>query len=254
MEKFEFWIANGLLVARPDGPGEAELPERVLLDRNNMVKVTVDDSGVTIKWHAAAANWASLHFVKAWIGARPGPFTLRYYLSGWFTETLNDAPAARDRIAMIMSKSDVHLSSRVYVKEFDPAAHQLPESLRTSFESGEAPADDSIDCSVDEASGRVKVERIGSHSPIAKLWGMSPVSTPCLSGTSYDTVVSRAYADVLRTGKPHYDHIYAAMMGPDGEVAWIPYQRLVMRHPASRSRRRLVSVVSEITPVEIAVV
>ncbi len=254
MENFEFWIANGLLVARPDGPGEAGLPDRVLLDRKNVVKATVGEDGVTIKWHVAAANWASLHFVKAWIGARTGPFTLRYYLSGWFTETLDEVQSARDRIATIMAKSDVHLSSRVYTREFDPAAHQLPEGLRACFEAGEAPAENSIDCSIDDASGRVKVERIGSHSPIAKLWGMSPVSTPCLSGTSYDTVVSRAYADVLRTGKPHYDHIYAAMMGPDGEVDWIPYQRLVMRHPASRGRRRLVSVVSEITPVEIAVV
>jgi hypothetical protein len=254
MEKLEFWIANGHSIARPAGPGEAGLPERVLLDRRNLVKATAGDDGVTIKWHAGAANWTSLHFVKGWIGARTGPFTLQYYLSGWFTETLDDVQAARDRIAMIMSKSDVHLSSRVYVKEFDPATHDLPESLRACLVAGAAPAENSIDCSIDDASGRVKVERIGSHSPIAKLWGMSPVSTPCLSGTSYDTVVSRAYADVLRTGKPHYDHIYAAMMGPDGEVAWMSYQRLVMRHPASRSRHRLVSVVSEVTPVEIAVV
>lgn len=254
MEKFEFWIANGRLASPPESLGETGLPERVLLDRNNVVNATVDESGVTIKWHAAAANWASLHFVKAWIRAHAGPFTLHYYLSGWFTETLDDASAASNRIAEIMSKSDVHLSSRIYTREFDPAAHQLPEGLRACFEAGEAPAENSIDCSIDDASGRVKVERIGSHSPIAKLWGMSPVSTPCLSGTSYDAVVSRAYVDVSRTGKPHYDHIYAAMMGPDGEVAWIPYQRLVMRHPASRSRRRLVSVVSEITPVEIAVV
>ncbi len=254
MEKLEFWIANGRIAARPDGPGEAGLPERVLLDRHNLVKVTLDDGGVTVKWHAAAANWSSLHFVKGWIGTCAGPYTLHYYMSGWFTETPGDAGSARDRIDIIMSKSDVHLSSRVYVKEFDPTAHDLPESLRACLVTGTAPAEISIDCSIDDATGRVKVERIGSHSPIAKLWGMSPVSTPCLSGTSYDTVVSRAYADVLRTGKPHYDHIYAAMMGPDGEVAWIPYQRIVMRHPASRSRHRLVSVVSEIRPVEIAVV
>jgi hypothetical protein len=254
MEKLEFWISNGQIILRPDGPETAGISERALLDRRNLVKATADASSVTIKWHAAAANWSSLHFVKDWIGARAGPFTLHYYLSGWFTETLADAHEARDRIDTIMSKSDVHLSSRVYVKEFDPASYHLPDSLRACLEAGRAPAENSIDCSVEAASGRVKVERIGSHSPIAQLWGLSPVSTPCLSGTTYDTVVSRAYADVLRTGKPHYDHIYAAMMRPDGEIAWIPYQRLVMRHPESRRRRHLVSVVSEIMPVEIAVV
>ena len=254
MEQLEFWIANGAIAARPDDSGEAGLPERALFDHLGLVKVTVDDSGVTVTWHAAAANWSSLHFLKDWIGTFKGPYTLHYYISGWFTETVGDATAARDRIDRIMSKSDVHLSSRVYLKEFDPATHAMPESFRACLETGAAPAEASIDCSIDQATGRVKVERIGSHSPIARLWGMSPVSTPCLSGTSYDTVVSRAYRDVLLTGKPHYDHIYAAMMGPDGEVAWIPYQRIVMRHPASRSRHRLVSVVSEIMPVEIAVV
>lgn len=254
MEKIEYWIANGNIVAPPASPGVAGISERMLLGRDGLVKIAVDEACVTIKWHAAAANWASLHFVKGWIGPLNGPFTLHFYLSGWFTETFDDMRQARERIDTIMSKSDVHLSSRVYVKQLDPAAHTLPESLRATFEAGEAPAETSIDCSIDDANGKVKVERIGSNSPIAKLWGMSPVSTPCLSGTSYDTVVSRAYGEVLRTGKPHYDHIYAAMMGTDGEVAWIPYQRLVLRHKESRRRHRLVSVVSEIMPVEIAVV
>ena len=46
---------------------------------------------------------------------------------------------------------------------------------------------------------------------IAKLWGLNPVSYPCLIGHSYDEAVSRAYPLVTRTGDPHYDHIYAAM-------------------------------------------
>jgi hypothetical protein len=218
------------------------------------VKVSIGEDGTTVKWLAAAANWSSLGFTKDWIGTLPGPYTLNYYISGWFTETHADVQAVRDRIDQLIAKSDVHLSSRVYVKEFDPIAHPPPDSLRQFLEAGEAPLDASIDCSIDDASGRVRVERIGSQSAIARLWGVSPVSAPCLSGTTYDSVVSRAYAHVLRTGRPHYDHICAAMMGPDGEVAWIPYQRIVMRHPASRSRHRLVSVVSEIRPVEIAVV
>jgi hypothetical protein len=254
MEKLDCWIANGRLVAGPQGPGKALLSERVLLDRHHQVKVSISEDGTTVKWLAAAANWSSLHFAKEWIGNLRGPYTLNYYISGWFTETHAGVEEARDRIDQLIAKSDVHLSSRVYVKEFDPLAHPPPDSLRECLETGEVPQDSSIDCWIDDATGRVRVERIGSQSAIAKLWGISPVSAPCLSGTSYDSVVSRAYGHVLRTGKPHYDHIYAAMVGPDGEVSWIPYQRIVMRHPASRSRHRLVSVVSELTPVEIAVV
>ena len=44
------------------------------------------------------------------------------------------------------------------------------------------------------------------------------------------------------------------MMGRDGEVSWIPYQRIVVPHAKSEGKRHMVSVVSEIMPVEIAVV
>jgi hypothetical protein len=249
----EFWISKGL-VPKPVPADGRPLQERILLDRHNLVKVTSTDMGTTVKWHAFGANWASLFFAKEWIGTFPGPYTLIYYMSGWFSETLIDPIDARDRLDQLIAKSDLHLSSRVYTQSFDPKTRVLPDIIRRTLEAGQAPAEASIDCSFDAETGRVKVERIGANSAIARLWGLSPVSTPCLSGTSYDKVVSRAYADVLQTGRPHYDHIYAAMMGADGEVAWIPYQRIVMPLPKVRGRARQVSVVSEIMPVEIAVV
>jgi hypothetical protein len=254
LDQLEFWIEKGVLVPRPEFRAAPGMSERALLDRGNLVKVTVDESGVWVKWHAFGANWASLYFAKEWIGTFRGPYTLQYYISGWFTETIADAAQARDRIDHLIGKSDLHLSSRIYMRPFDPKGRVLPENLRRALEAGQAPEETSIDCSIDDDTGRVKVERIGTNSAIARLWGMSPVTTPCLSGTSYDKAVSHAYADVLRTGRPHYDHIYAAMMGPDGDISWIPYQRLVTRHPASRGSQQLVSVVSEVTPVEIAVV
>lgn len=253
-EPLEFWISQGRLVPRPEFENSQDLPERVQLERSNLVKVIVCEQGATIKWHAFAANWASLYFAKEWIGTFAGPYTLNYYISGWFSETYREASQARDRIDQLIAKSDLQLSSRVYIKSLDPSGHRLPDKLRKTLDAGQAPEDSSIDCSIDEATGRVKVERIGSNSAIAKLWGMSPVSTPCLSGTTYDKVVSAAYAEVIKTGRPHYDHIYAAMMRPDGEVAWIPYQRVVLPHVKRRGRQHLVTVVSEITPVEIAVV
>jgi hypothetical protein len=254
MEQLEFWISKGHLVPKPEAEDGKVLPELVLLDRHGLVKVSVDEAGVTVKWHGFGASWASLYFAREWIGTFRGPYTLKFYFSGWFTEVHSDATAARNRIDELIAKSDLHLSSRVYVQSLTLEGRSLPDTLRRALETGTPPAEFSIDCSIEEETGRVKVERIGSASAIAKLWGMSPVSSPCLSGTSYDKAVSAAYREVLKTGMPHYDHIFAAMMGPDGEVSWIPYQRVVTPGPKVRGKRRLVSVVSEITPVEISVV
>jgi hypothetical protein len=252
MQPLEFWISNGQLV--PPKEAGTSLPERLIPDGDNIVKIVADDSGTAVRWHGFGANWASLFFAKEWIARFPGPYTLHYYFSGWFTETIADPVEARARIDTLIAKSDLNLSSRVYIQSFDPETRKLPELIRRTLDAGEAPAEASIDCSLDFDTGRVKVERIGAQSAIAQLWGLSPVSTPCLSGTTYDKAVSAAYAEVLHTGRPHYDHIYAAMAGRDGEIAWIPYQRVVMPHAKRRGRARLVSVVSEVTPVEIAVV
>ncbi len=254
MEQLEFWISKGCLVPKPEIEDGKPLPERIFLLRHNLVKVSAGLSGATVKWHAAGANWASLYFAKEWIGAFSGPYTLSYYLSGWFTETISDAVDARDRIDQLIAKSDLHLSSRIYTQSFNPSARVLPDLLRRTMEEGAAPEEFSVDCSVDEETGRVKVERIGQNSAIARLWGLSPVSTPCLSGTNYDKVTTKGYLEALKTGKPYYDHVYAAMMGQDGEVAWIPYQRIVLPHLEKPGQGKWVSVVSQITPVEIAVV
>ena len=46
------------------------------------------------------------------------------------------------------------------------------------------------------SSQRFRVARVGPQSTIAKLWGVSPVSYPCLTGHSYDQAVSRVYPQV----------------------------------------------------------
>ncbi len=81
---------------------------------------------------------------------------------------------------------------------------------------------------------------------------MSPVSYACRSGNSYDEVISEAYTDVLRTGKPRYDHVLAAMRMPDNVVRWMPYQRIVV--PTRMGEKLMsVSVVAEIANVEIRI-
>ena len=66
-------------------------------------------------------------------------------------------------------------------------------------------------------------------------------------------MVGQAYAKVIASKQPNYSHVYAAMVRPDGEVAWIPYQRVILPGPKSASNPS-VTVVSEFRPVEIVVV
>jgi hypothetical protein len=249
----EFWLEAGLFVERPTTSDGRPIPEAEVLGRMGYVKLSVGRGLTEIKWMALAANWASLLVAKAWVGETPGPYTLKYFVSGWFSETIRDAGHAARRIDEIMAKSDIHLISRVYVRDVDPAQAALPQTILRTLDENRAPPEFSIDCVLDETAGRFRVERIGAKSAIAKLWGLSPVSFPCINGGSYDFTVAQAYQKVLKTGAPHYDHVLAAMVRPDGEPVWIPYQRLVLPN-SNRPGRRRVTVVSEVAPVDITVV
>jgi hypothetical protein len=77
------------------------------------------------------------------------------------------------------------------------------------------------------------------------------VSYPCLTGHSYDHAVSRVYPEVNRSGEPHHDHIYAAMAAANGDVVWVPYQRVVLPLNLSRSRKG-VRIVTELAKVDIS--
>jgi hypothetical protein len=253
MTSEELWLESGRFASRPTASDGRPIPESELLGRMGYVKLSVGCAVTEIKWMALAANWASLLTAKDWIGETPGPYTLKYFVSGWFSETIREASHAARRIDEIMAKSDIHLVNRVYVRELDPGRVALPQTILQTLDSKHAPPDFSIDCVLDETAGRFRVERIGTKSAIAKLWGLSPVSFPCINGGSYDFTVAQAYQKVLKTGAPHYDHVLAAMVRPDGEPVWIPYQRLVLPNCNKPGRRR-VTVVSEVAPVEITVV
>ena len=63
--------------------------------------------------------------------------------------------------------------------------------------------------------------------------------------------MSRIYPQVSRTGEPHYDHIYAAMATPNGEVVWFPYQRVVLPLREGRNKKG-VRVITELAKVDIS--
>lgn len=230
-------------------PGPAE--ERQLLQRQGAVKITEDESGTTLRWSMFSANWASLYFVAEWVHGALGPYHLQYHSAGWFNERYENANEASDRIQHLIHKSDVHLSQTVYIRTDPGTRADIPPPLLQALRENAAEETYTVDCVCDPSSQRFRVTRVGPDSTIARLWGVSPVSYPCLSGHSYDTAVSRAYPQVARSGVPHYDHVYAAMASARGDVVWVPYQRVVLPLDLGRSRKA-VRVVTELAKVEIS--
>jgi hypothetical protein len=248
-----FWIEHGRKGANRLESHDNLADDNRLLHRAGCVRVVTGEFGTEIRWSVFSPCFASLYYVGEWLSDLPGPFMLRYFLAGWFEESFEDVNDATRRIHDIVARGDIHLMHRVYVREIDPTGRTLPSLLQDTWIDGNATPDYSVDCVYEESSGRFRVERIGPKSTIARLWGEAPVSYPCINGGTYDRTVSAAYGDVLKSGRPRYDHVYAAMKTPDQSLMWIPYQRVIMpKHLAAG--RRAVSIVTEIAKVDIRIV
>lgn len=247
------WILNGELThVLPESPG-MPISELALLSRKGAVKITESDSGVEIKWVLFSANWASMYYLIEGLHLYNGPITFRYFLSGWFSETMATAAEATLRAKQLMAKSDVHVSQHTYVQRADPAKTIVPHVLRDTLTDMTALPEFSVDCIYDDDTSKFLVNRVGAQSGLAQVYGISPVSVPCLTGNSYDEIVSEAYLNVLDTDEPCYDHVIAAMSLPDQTVNWIPYQRVILPHRFPNGQKG-VSISSQLASVDIKVV
>ena len=246
------WVRHGKIVDPPGDGGPGRIDERALLHREGYVKLLESETGTIVRWTMFSSNWASLYFTMEWLHGARGPYQLQYNSACWFTEHFEQAWEASDRIHQLVHKSDVHLSQTVYIQDANGNSDGVPLLLKQALKENTMDDDHSIDCLYDPNSQKFQVSRVGPKSTIAQVYGLSPVSYPCLTGHSFDHAVSRVYPDVIRTGTPHYDHIYAAMSSPTGDVYWIPYQRVVLPLKVGRSKRG-VRVVTELTKVDISV-
>ena len=253
METQEFWISKGRLEAWPDSELTNLADERKLLSRDGAVLVRVSADGIVVKWDANAPNWASLFFAREWIEIFEGPYTLNYFLTGWFSETFADATEAITRIGHLIANADIRLRTRVFVQSFDKIKPNVLEPLQEVYENNRAGEDVSVDCFYDQQLNQFRVTRIGAASAIARFWGQSASTYPCLNGGAYDRIVSSIYSTVVETRRPHYDQVYAAMERPDGETGWIPYHRVIVPKTKATGESG-VSVVSVFKPVDIVVV
>jgi hypothetical protein len=249
MKEVVMWIRDGALSSRPLKAGGSQYQDKSLFDQFGMVRIKCGASGTEVQWNMACPNWASLMLAGKLIVACGGPFKLKYFNAGWFTETQPDAFSTAERIEALIFKSDVRLSDRAYTSVEIPDLGIVPETLRLALQTGTAPDSKSIVCAVEPEREYCHVEHVGKDSLIARIWGVSPNSYPCLNGHSYDRAVTPEYFNVVNTGRIHYDHVLASMVRPNGELHWLAYHRVIM--PELVGGRKRVRVVSELAPVKI---
>lgn len=249
-----YWIVNGRVDADPFASTGLDSPER-LMQTAGGVFVAASRTGTTIRWAMFASNWASLYYAAEILATLPPPYTFEFFLSGWFTQTIDDPSQAQARLQELVVKSDVHVRQKTYVKALAPDyAPYIPDIIGDTLADGRASPDLSVDCVFDSQSGRFLVERIGKNSTVAKWYGTtSPSSFPCQTGNSYDNIVSQAYRNVMDSGQTEYGHVLAVFPSPMQAPKWLGYQRVILPH-AFPDGRNGVSVVTQVAQVDINLV
>ncbi len=250
MDGQKYWVVEGRRLAPSASEVLSDDTETSRFNHDGAVKVTTGPLGTEVKWSVFSPCFASLFYVIEWLPATRFPIVLRFYLSGWFEEIYQTADEAIDRIEQVIGKSELHLTKRAFVEEVDPQGRNMPPILQSAWKQHEISPDTSVDFVYEEQTRKFRVERIGLKSTIAKYYGASPVSYPYVNGGSYDDIVYEAYTHVLRSGKPRYDHVLAAMRMPDNIIRWVPYQRIVVPRQ-NVGNMPSVSVITEIANVDV---
>jgi hypothetical protein len=246
-----YWIVNGRVNDDPFTSTGHDNPEQ-LMQRGGGVFVATSRNGTVVRWAMFSSNWSSLYYVSEILPTLPAPYSFEFFLSGWFAQTIDDPKQAAIRLQELVVKSDIHLRQKTHVKAFEPDyVTYIPDLIGDTLMDRQASPERSVDCVYDSQSGRFLVERIGSESTVAKYYGStSPSSFPCQTGNSYDSIVSRAYKQVMDTGQIHYGHVLAVFPAPTQVPKWLGYQRVILPH-AFPDGRNGVTVVTELSKVDI---
>ena len=216
------------------------------------VRLTSGDIGTEIKWIVNSACVSSLFKAMQWLPSVRPPYILRFFAVGWFEEVYREPAAAIRRIEQVLARGDRHFTGRVFIQEASGSSKLLPDVLKDVLNGRGVSEDYSVDCTYDEISHLFKVDRVGSKSAIGRVWGTFTSSHPCQSVGSYGDPVNATYEDVLKSNRPRYDQVLAALRLPDNALHWVPYHRVVF--PRRNEYGKVgVAVVSQIARVDIQV-
>jgi hypothetical protein len=246
-----FWVHHGKI--EPQAVfSQQKIDQEDAWFRSGGVRLTTGDLGTEVKWVVNSPCVTSLLNAMQWLNSVRAPIILRFFAVGWFEEVYREAASAAKRIEQVLARGDRHFTSRVFIREADQNSTTLPSVLLQAIKSRDISQDYSVDCTFDENSNMFRVERVGAKSAIGRVWGTYTSSHPCQSVGSYGDPVNATYEDVLRSNKPRYDHVLAALRLPDNALHWVPYHRVVYPRLDDKGNRG-VTVVSQIAKVDIQV-
>jgi hypothetical protein len=245
-----YWVHSGNIEASLGGVSP-KMEDEVRFLKTGSVRLTTGDLGTEVKWDVNSPCFSSLFRTMQWLATVKAPYILRFFAIGWFEELYQTTDAAIQRIEQVLARGDRYFTSRVFIEQRSPEEANMSEVLQQAIKGRGPPNEFAVDCLFDPETHHFKVERIGPQSAIGRVWGTFPTSYPCQVEGSFGDPVNASYEDVLRTGKPRYDHVLAALRLPDNALHWVPYQRVVV--PRSIGGRSGVAVFAQIAKVDIQV-
>jgi hypothetical protein len=246
-----FWVHNGELEPqRLNSPVQSSNDDEFF--KQGRVRLTTGDLGSEVKWYVNSPCIRSLFKAIQWLPSSKPPYILRFHAVGWFEEAYRNVSVAIDRIEQVLARGDRHFASRVFIQEARSGQSAMPDVLKLALSGKSVPEEYSVDCTFDERNSLFRVDRVGSKSAIGRVWGTYTSSHPCQSAGSYGDPVNATYQDVLKSNRPRYDHVLAALRLPDNALHWVPYHRIVLPRSTSKGEAG-VAVISQIARVDIKV-
>lgn len=245
-----FWIYHGVLERQEANVQfKPDAEDRFL--QSGSVRLTTGELGTEVKWVVNSPCVSSLFKTVQWLPSVKAPFILRFHAVGWFEEVYREASSVIKRIEQVLARGDRHFTSRVFIQEQSDRTQSIPDVLRRALNGNLPSLEHSIDCFFDQDTLQFRVDRVGAQSAIGRVWGTYTSSYPCQSAGSYGDPVNKTYESVMRSGKPRFDHVLAALRLPDNALHWVPYQRVVS--PCRIKGVEGVTVTSLISRVDIQV-
>ena len=206
---------------------------------------------VDIRWNVRSVSPDALDAVSDYLYdvCRAFSVSLRFFIDGWCREDFEHARPAIRRIENSLKFYAVPLIDSFFMKsvgvdkgaqmtgliEYGLHIYEKTQGM-LSMPEFEALMPYLLVYKPDVAEEQLVIENAGYQSANAKVYGVSWAEQA--KGTLYDSETpgayysqrtSQAYAGVMQSDEPRFDHIRAVIDRPDDESMWASYQRLLFR-------------------------
>lgn len=248
-----------------------------------MVIISLAGGELSIRWSVKDADDQSLESAIQFLTIRENlpAVQIEYLYGGWERRTAENAPAAAAMLRATRRLRAAEPIVRPFVKRMSlsalPDAQPTLQSGYDAWRKTEGIFSKSVDSpwlrhldrylvfSPDPSTKQLVYRYLGSNAALIKVkgqrWAASVVGKSCgraLEGGPSASMLSEGYGEVLDLAVARFDHVRACIPRADGEIEWVPYQRLLLPVRSSTGRPMLLCLsattpeVSIPVPVQIA--